>query len=120
MVIAAGTISDLDAQGLTGQISGIVADSSGGVLPGATVVITNAGTNTTRETTTGADGAFLFPDLLAGTYDLKVSVQGFKTYEQQGIVLGATERVALRASDRLRIPTGSGTRMRTNTSIRGS
>ena len=38
-----------------------------------------------------------FPDLLAGTFDLTVTMQGFKTYEQKGIVLGATERVALRA-----------------------
>ena len=84
------------AQGLTGQISGTVADSGGGVLPGATVTITNAGTNATREAITGPDGAFVFPDLLAGTYDLTVTVQGFKTYEQKGIVLGATERVGLR------------------------
>ncbi len=84
------------AQGLTGQISGTVADSGGGVLPGATVAITNAGTNATREAITGPDGAFVFPDLLAGTYDLTVTVQGFKTYEQKGIVLGATERVGLR------------------------
>ncbi len=37
------------------------------------------------------------PDLLAGTFDLSVTVQGFKPYEQKGIVLGATERFALRA-----------------------
>ena len=86
----------LFAQGLTGQISGTVADSDGGVMPGATVSIKNAGTNAVRETQTGPDGTFVFPDLLAGTYDLTVSVQGFKTYEQKGIVLGATERIGLR------------------------
>jgi hypothetical protein len=84
------------AQGLTGQISGTVTDSGGGVLPGATVTITNVNTNLVRETVTGAYGSFVIPDLLAGTYDIKVAVQGFKTYEQKGIVLGATERVALR------------------------
>src|SRR4051812_48809196 len=84
------------AQGLTGQITGMVTDSGGGVMPGATVSIKNAGTNQVRESVTGADGTFQFPDLLAGTYDITVSVQGFKTYEQKGIVLGATERVALR------------------------
>lgn len=87
----------VDAQGLTGQISGTIADSGGFVLPGATVTIKNAGTNNTRETVSGPDGTFVFPDLLAGTYDLTVAVQGFKTYEQRGIVLGATERVALRS-----------------------
>ena len=48
-------------QGLTGQISGTVTDTTGGVLPGVTVIIKNAGTGLTRETVTGADGAFLFP-----------------------------------------------------------
>jgi hypothetical protein len=96
MLVCAGAESFARAQGLTGQISGTVADSGGGVLPGATVTIKNTGTNATREAITGAEGAFVFPDLLAGTYDLTVSVQGFKTYEQKAIVLGATERVALR------------------------
>jgi len=62
-------------QGLTGQISGTVTDAGGGVMPGATVSLKNAGTNQVRETTSGADGAFAFPDLLAGTYDITVSVQ---------------------------------------------
>jgi hypothetical protein len=93
----AGTTPTTSAQGLTGQISGTVVDSGGGVLPGVTVTITNAGTATTRDTVTGSDGAFLFPDLLAGMYDVKAELRGFKTYEQKGIVLSATERVALRA-----------------------
>ena len=67
------------------------------MLPGATITIRNVGTGLSRETVTDPDGAFVFPDLLAGTFDLNVSLQGFKTYEQKGIVLGATERVALRA-----------------------
>ncbi len=85
------------AQGLTGQISGTIVDSGGGVIPGATVTLKNTGTNHTRDAVTGPDGAFVFPDLLAGTYDIGVSIEGFKSYEQKGIVLGATERVALRA-----------------------
>src|SRR5262249_54033464 len=96
VVAMGGAMSNVRAQGLTGQISGVVTDSGGGVLPGATVVLKNAGTNSSRETVTGADGAFLFPDLLAGKYDVTVTVSGFKTYEQKGINLGSTERVALR------------------------
>src|SRR5215211_3656582 len=49
-----GAASSAFAQGLTGQISGVVTDSGGGVLPGATVVVKNVGTNLVRETTTGA------------------------------------------------------------------
>ena len=112
------------AQGLTGQISGTVTDSGGGVMPGATVTITNAGTNATRETVTGPDGAFLFPDLLAGTYDITVTMQGFKTYEQKGIDLGATERVALRrsrsrsAACRKRSPSSEATLVQTTNAAR--
>jgi hypothetical protein len=96
-LLVCGAASSALAQGLTGQISGVVTDNSGGVLPGATVTIKNVGTNLVRETTTGADGNFVITNLLAGTFDLTVSVQGFKPYEQKGIILGATERLALRA-----------------------
>ena len=87
----------LQAQGLTGQITGTVTDTTDAVLPGVTVTIRNVGTGLTRETQTGGDGVFIFPDLLAGTFDLSVSLQGFKPYEQKGIVLASTERIALRA-----------------------
>ena len=66
------------AQGLTGQISGTVTDAGGGVMPGATVSIKNAGTNQVRESVTGADGAFTFPDLLAGNYDITVARPGLQ------------------------------------------
>ena len=96
-VVMLGIPRLVQAQGLTGQISGTVTDATGGVLPGVTVTIKNVGTGLTREAVTGTDGGFVFPDLLAGTFDLTLTMQGFKTYEQKGIVLGATERVALRA-----------------------
>ena len=95
-IVAFGLSGPVQAQGLTGQISGLVTDSGGGVLPGATVTVKNTGTNATRETVTGGDGAFVFPDLFAGKYDLTVTVSGFKTYEQKGIELGSTERLGLR------------------------
>src|SRR5438874_11601238 len=97
MFAAAVAARTAQSQGLTGQLSGTVIDAGGGVMPGVTVIVTNEGTNQTRETVTGADGSFLFPDLLAGTYHITVKVQGFKTYEEKGIALTATERVALRA-----------------------
>jgi hypothetical protein len=95
-VAVLGSPSLLQAQGLTGQISGTVTDTTGGVLPGVTVAIKNVGTGLTRDAVTGTDGAFVFPDLLAGTFDLTVSMQGFRTYEQKGIELGSTDRVRLR------------------------
>lgn len=91
------TVGTLHAQGLTGQIAGTITDSGGGVMPGATVTLKNVETNLVRETVTGPDGAFVITNLLRGTFDLSVTVQGFKPYEQKGIVLGATERLSLGA-----------------------
>jgi hypothetical protein len=96
VTLCGGAISSAEGQGLTGQISGSVMDPGGGVIPGVTVTVTNAATASTRDTLTGPDGRFLFLDLLAGTYDLKATLSGFKAYEQKGIVLSATDRVALR------------------------
>ncbi len=83
------------AQGVTGHLEGQIVDASGGVVPGAAVTITNRGTNRTRETLTTGDGTFVFVDLLAGTYDLAVVLEGFKTIRQEGIAVAATERVKL-------------------------
>jgi hypothetical protein len=66
------------AQILYGGIVGIVKDSSGARLPGATVTIINKDTNLTREVTTDAEGAYNLVNVQAGAYDLKISLQGFR------------------------------------------
>jgi hypothetical protein len=84
-------------QGLTAQISGSVQDSSGSAIVGATVELVNAGTGATRQTTTDETGAFLIPQLLAGTYNISVTASGFKKHEQTNLPLSSNERSALRA-----------------------
>ena len=90
----------LQAQGLTGQISGTITDTTGGVLPGVTIAIKNVGTGLTRETVTGTDGAFLFPDLLAGTFDLTVTMRDSRPTNRKGSA-GRDRAVAV-ARDRAR------------------
>jgi hypothetical protein len=76
------------AQAVAGsQVSGIVRDSSGGALPGAEVTITKTDTGLMRTTFTGSDGTYALPNLPVGPYQLKVALQGFTTYVQDGIVL---------------------------------
>src|SRR3954468_6545509 len=76
------------AQAVAGsQVSGVVKDSSGGVLPGVEVTITKTGTGTARTVFTGADGSYVFPNLPVGPYRLKVALQGFNTYVQENNVL---------------------------------
>jgi hypothetical protein len=69
------------------QVSGVVRDSSGGALPGADVTLTKIDTATVRSTVTGTDGTYVFPNMAVGPYQLKVELQGFNTYVQDGIVL---------------------------------
>jgi hypothetical protein len=86
LVFALGTASAAVAgQGVTAQVTGIVTDRDGGLVPGATVTITNTATGWTRDLQTGADGSFTFVDILAGTYDLKVALSGFKTVVREDI-----------------------------------
>ena len=69
------------AQAVAGsQVSGVVKDSSGGVLPGVEVTITKTDTGTARTVFTGDDGSYVFPNLPVGPYQLKVVLQGFNTY----------------------------------------
>jgi hypothetical protein len=85
-----------EAQGLTGQISGSVVDSSRSVLPGANVTVQNQNTQVKREVVSDDNGQFVVTELLAGTYSVTVSLAGFKTVQQTDVVLSANERLALR------------------------
>jgi len=62
----------------TAPLSGVVVDSSGAGVPGASVTVTNSDTGSTYSAVTGAQGTFTVPALQAGTYSVKVSMQGFK------------------------------------------
>jgi outer membrane receptor protein involved in Fe transport len=71
----------------TAQLSGTVRDESGAVLPGVSVAVTQTDTGLTRTDVTDGSGAYVMPNLPTGPYRLEVSLQGFRTYVQTGIVL---------------------------------
>jgi hypothetical protein len=71
----------------TAQINGTVVDSSGGVLPGATVTVIQTDTGFRREVVTDESGSYVMPNLPLGPYRLEVALAGFRTYAQTGIVL---------------------------------
>ena len=74
---------------ITGKITGVVTDSSGAVVPNATVTVKGNALMAPRSINTAADGSYLFDLLPPGTYDLTVTAAGFHTFEQIGIVLTA-------------------------------
>jgi hypothetical protein len=75
------------SQGANGAIEGTVSDSSGGVLPGVTVTVTNIETGLERSLTTNEKGLYRAPLLPLGTYRVVAELQGFKKFEQAGIKL---------------------------------
>ena len=66
-----------------GTITGEVKDSTGGVVPGATVTVVNKATNATRTTASNEVGLFDFPALPPGTYTVKSELDGFQDRDQR-------------------------------------
>ena len=72
---------------VTATILGIARDSSGSVLPGVKVTVSNAETNFTRSTVTDTTGEFRFLSLPVGTYTVEAELSGFQTFAAANIVL---------------------------------
>lgn len=81
------------AQFDSGQISGFVRDASQAVITSATVTATNQGNRDQRNTTTNANGYYVFPNLPVGTYTVTAENPGFKRSVETGIVLNAASKV---------------------------
>ncbi len=75
------------AQTNTGEIGGVVRDSSGGLLPGATVVGTHLASGFRAERVTDASGRFFLAGLPVGEWQIEVQLSGFSRVVQRGIVL---------------------------------
>src|SRR3954451_25374647 len=77
----------------TGTVSGTVVDSSGQVVPGAAVTLTNEATADARSATSSETGAFLFRAVPPGSYSVRVALQGFRTFEQKKTVVNASSQI---------------------------
>src|SRR5215469_1683291 len=86
---------------ITGSISGVVTDTSGALVAGATVVATNVQTGIKTTSTTDGKGFYSFASLPVGTYDLEVTQVGFRTSQKTGLVIDANS--ALRADVTLQV-----------------
>jgi hypothetical protein len=83
------------AQILYGSVVGVVRDSSGALIPGATVTVVNKDTNLTREATTNTEGAYSIINVLPGPYDIKVTLTGFRDVARNNVpvTIGQIARV---------------------------
>ncbi|MDR3739570.1 MAG: carboxypeptidase regulatory-like domain-containing protein [Terracidiphilus sp.] len=86
------------AQELTATLAGSVTDSTGAVIPGATLVVTKNGVNAAGRTVqSDATGFFIVTNLPAGTYGVKVTAEGFEGYIAKNVVLNVAEKHTLNA-----------------------
>ena len=79
------------AQAIFGSITGTVADSTGALIPGATITITDVSKGTSVTATSNASGEFTIEHLIPDSYNVKVTMNGFKSYETDGLGVSADE-----------------------------
>lgn len=89
--------SGIYAQGL-GSISGVVTDSSGAAVPGASVVLTQTKTGAAFTTQSHADGLYVFPSVSPAEYRIDIVEKGFEKYSRTGIVLQADQSLTVNVS----------------------
>src|SRR5215813_6309291 len=82
-------------QSINATVGGTVADPSGALIPGVTVVATNVGTNIANTTVSNESGAYNFPALQPGTYKVSAQLPGFQTQTFTDVHLGGTQHVKL-------------------------
>ena len=89
-------VPSLVAQVNTGNLSGLVTDPSGAVVANATISVTAPATGYNRTVRSGADGAYILPDLPIGSYAVTTSAPGFSTLKENvRIDVGAHVRLDL-------------------------
>jgi hypothetical protein len=98
-LLAAGllafAVAPLAAQEYRGSILGTVTDTSGGVVAGAKVTVTNEASGTAVEAQTNAEGRYVVPFLAPATYTVEVSAEGFKVASQKGVLVQIQDKINL-------------------------
>ena len=84
------TAAAVHGQTFTGGVRGVVADANG-VIPGVTVTLTNEATGVSRDTVTNDVGQYNFPAVPPGTYSVKTSLTGYKSFERTGVRVGTQQ-----------------------------
>jgi carboxypeptidase family protein len=86
---------EASAQAVTGTILGVVKDSQGAVVPGATVTLLNTGTGFTRTVVTDAHGEYTAPSIPTGTYSVTAEITGFKKVAKTNVQVSVDQKVKI-------------------------
>lgn len=84
----------IQAQTANASLSGHVSDSTGALVAGATVALTEADTHVRHTTTSNSAGLYTFPSVKPGTYSMSVSRSGFRTTTVTGLVLNVQDNLS--------------------------
>ena len=76
-----------------GAIIGVITDSSGAVIPGAEVSVTQTDTGLVLKTKTNSSGNYFFSPIKIGNYTVSATAPGFQTTKQEGVVVHVTDRL---------------------------
>lgn len=95
LIVSAGA---LHAQSANGRIVGVVKDTTGALISGSKVVLTEESTGLERELATQSDGSYAFNEIAPSTYRIVVSHDGFATHVQTGIVVETNQSVRMDVS----------------------
>ncbi|MEZ5353866.1 MAG: carboxypeptidase regulatory-like domain-containing protein [Bryobacteraceae bacterium] len=85
------------SQELRGSVRGSVTDSTGGVVLGAKVTLRNTGTSVETQRETNANGQYLFDFVSPGAYTISVSLEGFRSFVQENILVQTRSDVTVDA-----------------------
>ena len=88
-----------------GSISGTVRDTSGAVLPGVNVTLSNVDTGVTSSTKTGSEGQYTFSPIKIGHYSVSATASGFQTVHQNNVTVDVQQKVEVNLS----LPVGQAT-----------
>ncbi|MCE5306846.1 MAG: carboxypeptidase-like regulatory domain-containing protein, partial [Acidobacteriales bacterium] len=85
----------VSAQEVSASITGTITDATGALVASASVTAKDVDRGTTYTTTTNEAGAFLFPRITPGRYEVRIEAKGFKTLIRQDIVLEVNQRARM-------------------------
>lgn len=97
LAVALVVLTGMPVFGQSSTLSGVATDSGGGVLPGASVVVKHNATGVTTTGVTNTEGAFSFRGIQTGTYTVTVTLEGFKTFVANDVVLATGVPASVKA-----------------------
>src|SRR5262245_56399210 len=95
LILSCSAASFAQGGGGRAELNGVITDQDKLVLPGVTITVTNEGTGQSRQAVTGAEGRFVIPTLVPGSYSVTAELQGFQTLRRTGLVLNVGQEISL-------------------------